>query len=139
MKLTISKNQINTSIETFLRRAGFAFIHDRKTGKNSFVKKLGRNFYPRLHMYVKTFNDKIIFNLHLDQKKPSYRGQRMHSAEYDGKVVEQEIERLKSLVNFDLTKLDYNKNLDESIDAKKNSIDQEKLEKEKIFLDRMMG
>ncbi|MFH1427077.1 MAG: hypothetical protein ABIG60_00925, partial [Patescibacteria group bacterium] len=78
--------------------AGYAYIQDRQTGKDSFVRRLGSNFYPRFHMYLEEEADKIIFNLHLDQKKPSYAGTHAHNAEYDGEVVEREIARLQELL-----------------------------------------
>ncbi len=40
----------------------------------------------------------IIINLHLDQKKPIYRGTPAHSAEYEGRVVEKEAERIKKII-----------------------------------------
>ncbi|MFH1822987.1 MAG: hypothetical protein ABH830_04795 [Patescibacteria group bacterium] len=99
MKLVIEKNKINMAAEQFLRRAGYAYIQDRQTGNDSFVRRLGSNFYPRFHMYLEEEAKKIIFNLHLDQKKPSYAGAHAHNAEYDGEVVEQEVERLRSLLS----------------------------------------
>jgi hypothetical protein len=98
MKLIISKNQISEQPEQFLRRAGYGYITDYHTGHDSFVRRLAHDFYPRLHMYIDREDDKIIFNLHLDQKKASYQGSHMHNAEYDGEVVENEISRLKSLL-----------------------------------------
>lgn len=98
MKLIINKNQIRENPAQFLRRAGYAFITDHRTGKESFVRRLTRDFYPRLHMYVEHEAEKISFNLHLDQKKASYKGAHMHNAEYDGQIVGGEIERLRSLL-----------------------------------------
>lgn len=99
MQLTINKGQLQSTPDQFLRKAGYTFIFDRKTRKESFVMRLSGGHYPRLHMYVQGNNEHIIFNLHLDQKKPSYAGQSAHSAEYDGEIVENEISRLNSLVN----------------------------------------
>lgn len=99
MKLIINKNRFNMAPEQFLRRAGYAYIRDRKTGLDSFARRLGSGFYPRLHMYADEQGDNIIFNLHLDQKQPSYKGARAHNAEYEGEVVEEEIKRLKRLIN----------------------------------------
>jgi hypothetical protein len=99
MKLIINKNRFNMAPEQFLRRAGYAYIRDRKTGLDSFARRLGSGFYPRLHMYADEQGDNIIFNLHLDQKQPSYQGARAHNAEYEGEVVEEEIKRLKRLIN----------------------------------------
>lgn len=98
MKLIINKNQISENPAQFLRRAGYAFIRDRRTGSESFVRRLTRDFYPRLHMYVEQDNDNIFFNLHLDQKQTSYAGAHMHNAEYGGPVVKEEIERLNKLI-----------------------------------------
>ncbi len=98
MKIILNKKALNINPETFLRRAGYAFIQDRQSGNASFVRRLGNNFYPRLHLYFEEKDDRIIFNLHLDQKKPSYQGARAHNAEYEGEVVENEIERLKNLL-----------------------------------------
>ena len=98
MKLIISKSQINTTSEQFLRRAGYGYIRDRRSGQDSFVRRLGSGFYPRLHMYVGEQGDQIILNLHLDQKQASYAGAHAHNAEYDGDIVEAEIERLKNFV-----------------------------------------
>jgi len=100
MKLTINKNQINGQPEQWLRQAGYGFIRDRKTGHDSFVRRLGSGFYPRLHMYFVEQDGKIILNLHLDQKQASYKGARMHNAEHDSEVVVNEIDRLKSLLNM---------------------------------------
>ena len=40
----------------------------------------------------------MIFNLHLDQKKPTYEWHIAHSGEYDGELVEKEIERIKKIL-----------------------------------------
>ena len=98
MKLIINKNQLDTSPGQFLRRVGYGYIRDRHSGQDSFVRRFGSRHYPRLHMYIKEQGDKIIFNLHLDQKQASYAGAHAHSAEYDGDVVEREIERLKNCI-----------------------------------------
>jgi len=98
MKLIINKNQINMAPEQFLRQAGYAYYRDRRSGKDSFSRRLGSGFFPKLHMYVEEQNEKIIFNLHLDQKQASYAGARMHNAEHDGEVVVEEIARLRSFL-----------------------------------------
>ena len=98
MKLIINRADISEHPEHFLRRVGYAFIRDNRTGKESFVRRLGSHFYPRLHMYVEERGDNITFDLHLDQKQASYQGARMHNAEHHGEVVENEIRRLKSFV-----------------------------------------
>ena len=99
MKLTIAKNRLSMNPEQFLRRAGYAYILDRQSGQGSFVRRMGRGFYPRFHVYASERGENIEFNLHLDQKQPSYAGSHAHNAEYEGEAVEGETERLKNLLN----------------------------------------
>lgn len=98
MKLVVNKSQLPHNPEQFLRRAGYGFIHDRRSGHDSFVRRLTRDHYPRLHMYVGQEDEVIVFNLHLDQKRPSYGGSHAHNAEYDSPVVKSEIDRLRGLL-----------------------------------------
>jgi len=100
MKLRLYKNQLSSPVEVFLtRKAGYAIIHNRHTGKDSFVRPFTVNNYPRLHMYVmEEEEDKIVMHLHLDQKEPSYKGVNAHNAEYEGPVVEEEVKRLIRLI-----------------------------------------
>lgn len=97
MKFSIKDNQIG-NYKVFLRRAGYAAIFDRRRGVESFVLRLGRGHYPRLHLYPEQIGDSLIFSLHLDQKKTSYEGFSRHNAEYEAEIVQQEVERLKSLI-----------------------------------------
>ncbi|RLC38550.1 hypothetical protein DRH27_01980 [Candidatus Falkowbacteria bacterium] len=108
MKLAIDKNKLSGQAEQFLRQAGYGFIVDRQSGQESFVRRLSRDHYPRLHMYVKEVGEKVEFNLHLDQKKASYPGAHAHSAEYNGAVVEEEIERLKGLISHNTQHITHN-------------------------------
>ena len=97
MQIKISKNQIPDP-ERAILRCGYGKIIDRRMGKTSFAKRIHRDFYPRFHVYIKTDADFIIFDLHLDQKRPIYEGVTAHSGEYDGEVVEREGERIKKLI-----------------------------------------
>lgn len=78
----------------------------------SIVRQLGRNDYPRFHLYITKNDREFSFNIHLDQKKPSYparigyakdvaggEGYHAHSGEYDGDLVENEVERIKKILN----------------------------------------
>jgi hypothetical protein len=99
MKLRIEKSKLAESPALFLRQAGYSYIINRQNGQESFVRRLTRDFYPRFHLYVAGEDDAIIFNLHLDQKRPIYRGApHAHNAEYEGEAVEREIDRLKELI-----------------------------------------
>ncbi|MCK5415833.1 hypothetical protein KAI92_00210 [Candidatus Parcubacteria bacterium] len=98
MKLKINRKKINGSAEHFLRRNGYQYLYDKKTQKESYIRTLTNSRYPRLHLYLNVNENDIIFDLHLDQKKTSYKGANMHSAEYDGEVVGDEIMRLQGLI-----------------------------------------
>lgn len=81
-----------------MRRCGYAEIHDRLSGKTSYVRRLSWNFYPRFHAYLEADGERLMIDLHLDQKKPSYHGSAAHSGEYNGEAVEREAERIKALL-----------------------------------------
>ncbi len=104
MKLIVNKSRlVNFNANEFLRQAGFAYIYDKVRECGSYVKRLTRDYYPRLHVYVMDKKDKegrelIVIEMHLDQKQASYTGVKMHNAEYDGEVVEAEIANLKNLM-----------------------------------------
>jgi hypothetical protein len=80
------------SILTLVRQAGYHALRD------SFVRPLGRSGYPRFHLYIEQKGNDLVFNLHLDQKKPVYKGTAAHSGEYDSAVVRQEAERIKQTI-----------------------------------------
>ncbi len=98
MKLILDENILDQAPENLLRQAGYAYLVDRNTGQESFVRRLNRGFYPRFHLYLEQQNGQIVFNLHLDQKQASYEGAHAHNAEYDGELVESEMARIKSFV-----------------------------------------
>lgn len=81
--------------EKAILRCGYGKITDRRLGKTSYAKRIHRDFYPRFHVYIKNEGEAIIFDLHLDQKRPIYAGVTAHSGEYDGEVVEREAERIR--------------------------------------------
>ena len=97
MIIRFNKNEISDPEKNILR-CGYAKIIDTRMGKTSFAKRIHRDFYPRFHVYIKIENDTVIFDLHLDQKRPIYEGVTAHSGEYDGDVVEREMARIKELL-----------------------------------------
>ncbi len=96
MKLILDKNTLNQAPEQLLRQAGYAYFMDRNSGQESYVRRLGRGFYPRFHLYLAEQNNQAVLSLHLDQKQASYEGAHAHNAEYDGELVEAEMARIKS-------------------------------------------
>jgi len=81
------------NIINLMRKIGYLFQKE-----NQFVKLLERSGYPRFHLYIKENKEKIILDLHLDQKRPVYKTAHDHAAEYKGKVVETEAQRIKQIL-----------------------------------------
>jgi len=96
MKIKIDNN-IPIPLDKLIRRCGYAAIKDRQ-GQISYVRRLRGYHYPRFHVYI----EKDGLTLHLDQKAPSYQGIPAHSAEYEGKILEQEAERIREIIKKEL-------------------------------------
>lgn len=104
MKIII--NNINENPANALRRCGYHFERQHPdTRELSAARALGAGGFPRFHAYVKMINPstgsglvQMEINLHLDQKRPVYRGTAAHSGEYSGELVEQEAARIKSIL-----------------------------------------
>ena len=93
MKFAIKNTEGN--IVRLGRQLGYRFLGTTENKEYSFVRSVLSGDYPRFHIYIKQDNSEIIFNLHLDQKKPSYKGSSAHGGEYEGELVEQEAQRIK--------------------------------------------
>ncbi len=106
MKIVLNKKQMQINPEQLLRQAGYAPHHDRRSGRDSFVRRLGRDFYPRFHVYLNRMGENVVIDLHLDQKRPRYAGAKAHNAEYHSEVVEEEIKRIKSFIEVAPVKLE---------------------------------
>lgn len=97
MKFSVKKPQ--DTILSLARKLGY--MPRGVVGKEfEFIRPLLGRDYPRFHLYVKEDkeSDTLWLSLHLDQKKPSYKGSSAHSGEYKGKLVEKEAERIKEIV-----------------------------------------
>ncbi|MCP6718783.1 MAG: hypothetical protein KJI71_00945 [Patescibacteria group bacterium] len=117
-----TKNGKKGNIMNIARKIGYIYQReDKEREETSLVRSFGRGGYPRFHLYLKMDikNQELIFNLHLDQKKPVYptrkpshsqkdsrfpwritsdkiyKGAPAHSADYEGPVIEEEMERIK--------------------------------------------
>ena len=86
-------------IPSLIRRIGYNPVNKTEKGELNCVRPLAGKDYPRFHCYLKNKGDLLIFNLHLDQKKPSYAGAIAHSGDYDSEIVREESERIKKLLN----------------------------------------
>lgn len=83
-----------------MQKCGYGLIVDRKNKKGSFVKRLSTGLYPRFHIYIDHKEKGFTVSLHLDQKKASYTGNTAHSGEYDGHLVEVEMEKIKKIIDY---------------------------------------
>lgn len=77
------------------RKIGYTIIDTKENGEYNLVRKLTMNNYPRFHAYVKQQGSDFIFNLHLDQKQPTYKGTHAHNGEYFGPIINEEADRIK--------------------------------------------
>lgn len=96
------KNRSGENVVNLMRRVGYHFQgKDDEKGELIFIRPLHGVPYPRFHIYLKENKEtgKIFFNLHLDQKRPIYKGTPAHGGEYQGEVVEKEAERIKNRLN----------------------------------------
>jgi hypothetical protein len=89
------KGPFKDNIYNLLRGLGYHFVSGQNK-KYNFIKPMGGSAFPRFDIYIKTENDNLIINLHLDQKAPIYRGTTAHSGEYEGELVEKEAKRIKN-------------------------------------------
>lgn len=83
---------IKDNIHSLMRKIGYHYQGQNKE-EFSFVRP--PRGYPRFHIYLREDDDGPILNLHLDQKRPVYKGAIAHAGEYEGKIVENEIIRIK--------------------------------------------
>jgi len=101
MKLRYPEDKIHNTL-VIMRKAGYSAFIDPVTKKESYILRLTSEYYPRFHMYIKEKEHEIVFDLHLDQKKPSYQGSRAHGGEYSGSAVEKEMKRLEGWINHEI-------------------------------------
>jgi len=80
-----------------MRRIGYS-EQRKRDGQVSFVKRASQGSFPRYHAYVEDRDGGLQINLHVDQKEATYAGSHAHSGEYDGPLVEQEMNRIQGYV-----------------------------------------
>ena len=89
----------NENIVSVARSIGYVIIDTKSNGEYNLVRRLQIDNYPRFHAYVKTWGNNYNFSLHLDQKEPSYKGSHAHSGEYFGPVIDDEADRIRSILS----------------------------------------
>lgn len=95
--MTLRVNNLGYNLPELARRLGY--VPDRVTpgGELSAARRFGGD-YPRFHLYIQADPKTVVLNLHLDQKKSSYKGTAAHGGEYEGETVEKEFERIKEII-----------------------------------------
>ena len=88
----------NFNMVVLARKMGYRPLGLSDKEDYAMVRQLSGRDYPRFHIYIKSSNNALVFNLHLDHKKPSYGGSHAHSGEYEGEFVEAEAERIKEIL-----------------------------------------
>jgi len=91
------KGPFKDNTYNLMRKAGYHF-QGKEIEKEELIFMRPIRSYPRFHLYLKVEGGNLIFNLHLDQKRPIYKGITAHSGEYKGKLVEEEIKRIKEII-----------------------------------------
>jgi len=91
----VLKGPFKENIYSLMRGVGY-FFQGEKDEELAFSRPA--RGYPRFHIYLKKEGNDLILNLHLDQKKPSYKGTPAHSAEYKDTPVKEEKERIKEII-----------------------------------------
>ncbi len=98
MNFTI-ENKTGFKMEVLMKKIGYTLFGQESAEKMNFIRPTGSGFYPRFHAYLEGRGQKIIFSLHLDQKKPVYHGATAHNADYDDLNVRQEKQRILAVLN----------------------------------------
>ncbi len=93
MKQTIP-GPLGDHARNIMRRLGYG-EQKKRDGQISFVKRVSGADFPRYHAYVEDLDGGAMqVNLHVDQKAASYEGSHAHSGEYEGALVEREMQRI---------------------------------------------
>ncbi len=100
MDFKITKENIKRNLVTIMRKAGYKYQTRSDQNQLSFVRPIRGGKYPRFHIYVEKGERDFKFNLHLDQRKTNYEGSHAHGAEYSGKKIKKEGERIKTLLSI---------------------------------------
>src|SRR4030042_4866230 len=72
MKFVI-KNNSKQNITTLSRKISYYFLGENKE-KGEMIFSRPAKGYPRFHLYLRIDGGNLVFSLHLDQKKPIYKG-----------------------------------------------------------------
>ena len=89
---------MSDNARNILRRLGYGEQRTR-AGQISYVKRVTGERFPRYHAYVEDQNGGLQVNLHVDQKEASYEGTSAHAGEYEGPLVQREMNRIAEFLS----------------------------------------
>lgn len=97
MKIKILFSDLIQTLPVALRQAGYQ-LYRQNGSELVFSRRLSRtNFFPRFHMYLHQTDGAWEGNLHYDLR-PMVQAHPVHGEEYDGPIVEEEYERIWSIL-----------------------------------------
>lgn len=95
--MTFKMHNQKYNVQNLVREIGYRPLGYTPQGELNCVKRLGAD-YPRFHIYLKESPEMLIFNIHLDQKKPVYEGSTAHGGDYESDIVKTEVQRIQDIV-----------------------------------------
>ena len=93
--MKIILQNLKDNARTLIRRAGYSEHYDTRSQQTSYARRLGTGIFPKFHVYLAEQAGGVEVSIHIDQKQPSYGSGHMHSGDYDGPLIERELERIK--------------------------------------------
>ncbi len=88
---------LNENARGLIRRLGYG-EHRGHEGQLSYTLRVTGELFPRYHAYIEDKDGGVQVNLHVDQKAASYEGTSAHAGEYEGPLVEREMQRIAQFV-----------------------------------------
>ncbi len=93
----VLENFSGNNVVMLMRKAGYFLVGEyRENQELNFINPISINDYPRFHIYlrIRLKTKELVFNLHLDQKKPVYKKASDHGADYESEAIKREAERI---------------------------------------------
>lgn len=93
MEIKVENPRMNE--KNIMRRCGYMPWRDPRSGEHSYIRRLGAGYYPRFHIKTRNEGRALIFDLHLDSRRPMHKkGIRTYEDE-ESQVVSIEADRIK--------------------------------------------
>jgi hypothetical protein len=90
------KNNKKDTIYNLMRDLNYHFLSkNERNGELNFAHPIRGDSFPRFHAFLRIDGESYIFNIHLDQRGPIYKGVSAHEGEYSGPLIEEEAKRIK--------------------------------------------